>query len=245
MGPFAIIGNPVKSSMSPALFRAAYPQLPADIYRVLEVPDALTGWKEVQRLGIRGFNVTMPFKADFIQFVQQTEPAVKEIHATNLVYIREGSWIAGNTDVWGVVNSFTDLGTILKGKHVLVIGAGGAGRAAALGLEQAGAVVYMANRTVREGLHPLTSIPDLLKQCFLVVNTIPRDPLHALETGLTDNHVILDASYTETPLKEAAIRAGAFYISGYHWLYHQAVDGFKLLTGTEPDKKAMRKLLGL
>ena len=245
MGPFAIIGNPVRSSMSPALFRAAYPELPPDTYRTLEVPDALTGWKEVQRLGILGFNVTMPFKADFIQFVQQTEPAVKEIHATNLVYIREGSWIAGNTDVWGVVNSFTDLGTILKGKHVLVIGAGGAGRAAALGLEQAGAVVYMANRTVREGLHPLTSIPDLLKQCFLVVNTIPRDPLQALRTGLTDNHVILDASYTETPLKEAAIRAGAFYMSGYHWLYHQAVDGFKLLTGTEPDKKAMRKLLGL
>jgi len=245
MGPFAIIGNPVKSSMSPALFRAAYPQLPANIYRVLEVPDALTGWKEVQRLGIQGFNVTMPFKADFIPFAQQAECPVKEINATNLLYIKDGNWIACNTDVWGVVNSFKEFGTILKGKQVLVIGAGGAGRAAALALEHAGALVHKANRTVRERMHPLTSIPDLLKQCFLVVNTIPLDPVQASKARLTSHHVILDASYTKTPLKEAATRAGALYISGYHWLYHQAVEGFKLLTGTKPDKKAMRKLLGL
>ncbi len=245
MGPFAIIGNPVRSSMSPALFRTAYPQLPPDTYRTLEVPDAVTGWQEMQRLNIRGVNVTMPFKTDYIKFVQHTETLVREINATNLVYIKDDTWTACNTDVWGVVNSFIDSGTILKGKHVLVIGAGGAGRAAALGMEQAGAVVYVANRTVRDGLHPLSSLPDLLKKCSLVVNTIPWNPAKAVKTGFTSKHVILDASYKEAPLKEAAILAGASYLNGYHWLYHQAVEGFKLLTGMEPDRKAMCKLLGL
>jgi shikimate dehydrogenase len=245
MGPFAIVGNPVRSSMSPALFRAAYPQLPADTYRTLEMPDAITGWKEMQRLCMQGVNVTMPFKADFIQFVQRTEPFAREIKATNLVYLKEGRWTACNTDVLGVVNSFIDTGTVLSGKHALVIGAGGAGRAAALGMEQAGALVYMANRTVREGLFPLTSVPDLLKRCSLVVNTIPWDTGKAVETGFNPAHVILDASYTEAPLKEAATWAGARYLNGYHWLYHQAVAGFEIMTGMEPDRKAMRKLLGL
>ncbi|MFA5301131.1 MAG: hypothetical protein WC395_00400 [Bacteroidales bacterium] len=245
MGPFAILGNPVRSSMSPALFRVAYPQLPADTYRTLEVPDAITGWKEMQRLCMQGVNVTMPFKADFIQFVQQTEPSAREINATNLVYLNKGSWTACNTDVMGVVNSFIDSGTVLSGKHVLVIGAGGAGRAAALGMEQAGALVYMANRTVREGLYPLTSVPDLLKRCSLVINTIPWEPGKAVKTGFTSRHVILDASYTEAPLKEAASFSGSIYLNGYHWLYHQAVEGFRIMTGMEPHRKAMRKLLGL
>jgi len=231
--------------MSPALFRAAYPLLPPDTYLTLEVPDAITGWKEMRRFRIQGVNITMPFKADFIQYVQHTETPVSEINATNLIYLKNGSWTACNTDVCGVVNSFMDAGTILNGKHVLIIGAGGAGRAAAVGMEQAGAVVHLANRTAREGLLPLTSIPHLLKQCSLVVNTIPWDPVLALRTGFTSSHVILDASYTEAPLKEAAIRAGALYLNGYYWLYHQAVEGFKLLTGTEPDRKAMRILLGL
>jgi len=231
--------------MSPALFRAAYPQLPRDTYRTLEVPDADTGWKEMLRLKIRGVNITMPFKADFIKFAQYTETPVREINATNLVCIRDGRWTAFNTDVQGVVNSFKERGMILKGKHVLIIGAGGAGRAAALGMEQAGALVYSANRTVREGLYPLTSLPDLLKECSLVINTIPWDSQQALGTGFTAGHVILDASYTEAPLKEAASRAGALYLNGYNWLYHQAVEGFKIMTAAEPDKKAMRKFLGL
>ena len=245
MGPFAIIGNPVRSSMSPALFRAAYPELPPDTYRTLEVPDAFTGWKEMQRLCIQGVNVTMPFKADFIQLVEHTVTPVREINATNLIYLKNGIWIACNTDVNGVVNSFIDSGTMLRGKHALVIGAGGAGRAAAHGLEREGALVYMANRTLREGVFPLTSVPDLLKRCSLVVNTIPWDSGQAATIRFTSNHVILDASYTEAPLKEVATQAGSIYLNGYHWLYHQAVEGYKLLTGTEPDKKAMRNFLGL
>ena len=245
MGPFAIIGNPVKSSLSPRLFNAAYPQLSGEIYHVIETPDALLGWQRIKELSIRGFNVTMPFKTDFLKVADKLAPAVQQINATNLLTNKDGIWTAWNTDTTGVVNSFREAGADPVGKNALIIGAGGAGRAAAWGLKQAGAVVFVANRTSRPGLYPLKDIPLLLGKCNLVVNTIPPEGLGTTVTGLSRNHTILDASYTIAPLQNAALSAGARYLGGYHWLYHQAVEGFAILTGLEPDSRAMRKLLDL
>ena len=87
MGPFAIIGNPVKSSLSPRLFNAAYPQLSGEIYHVIETPDALLGWQRIKELSIRGFNVTMPFKTDFLKVADklaQQYPAKQDLIAQNL-----------------------------------------------------------------------------------------------------------------------------------------------------------------
>jgi shikimate 5-dehydrogenase len=78
-----------------------------------------------------------------------------------------------------------------------------------------------------------------------VVNTIPVAQKEELLRNLTKNHTVLDASYTQAPAKKATLQAGACYLSGYHWLYHQAVEGFQIMTGLEPDTGAMRRLLGL
>lgn len=245
MGPFAIIGNPVKSSLSPRLFKAAYPKLSGDIYQVIETPDARLGWQRIQELNIRGFNVTMPFKTDFLKMADKLAPAVEQINATNLLTNKEGIWTAWNTDITGVVNSFREVAIDPAGKNALVIGAGGAGRAAARGLEQAGALVFVANRTPCPGIYPLPDIPSLIRKCNLIVNTIPLEGLETTVEGLSGKHTILDASYTMAPLQKAAFKAGARYLGGYHWLYHQAVEGFAILTGLEPDCRAMRKLLDL
>ena len=245
MGPFAIIGYPVKSSLSPRLFKAAYPKLSGDMYRAIETSDAHKGWQRIQELNITGFNVTMPFKTDFLKMADKLVPAVQQINATNLLTRRKGIWTAWNTDIAGVVNSFMEAGADPAGNNALVIGAGGAGRAAARGLEQAGATVFVANRTPGPGLFSLEDVPSLLQKCTLVVNTIPQEGLGRTVAGLSCKHTILDASYTMAPLQRTAVSAGARYLGGHHWLYHQAVEGFAILTGLEPDRRAMRRLLDL
>ncbi|HHV02375.1 MAG: hypothetical protein WCQ69_06445 [Bacteroidales bacterium] len=245
MGPYAIIGNPVKASMSPLLFRAAYPQAREGTYGVLEVSDAAAGWKQVLKLDLEGVNVTMPFKKDLLKVADVVTAGAYKAGATNLLVRQNGLWMACNTDIYGVVQSFAGSGTDPGGKTALVIGAGGAGQAAAVGLKQAGATVFIANRTVKKGLLPLSDIPMIISQCDLIVNTIPWDIVAAGRLGLERKHTLLDASYTLRPLHDAAAHAGARYLNGYHWLYHQAVEGFMILTGLVPDRNAMRSLLDL
>ena len=244
-GPFAIIGNPVQNSLSPALFRAAYPHAPERTYGRLEAPAAETAWELVQSLGLRGGNVTMPFKAAFARFATVKDEAVTAIGATNLILNRGNGWEAYNTDHYGVVESFREAGAGLKDEPVLVIGTGGAGKAAAWGLEKAGATVFMANRTYGGSIAPLTEVPSLLKKCALVVNTIPWEKEKSIGLGFRQYHLVLDASYTNAPLKETAEESGMKYLGGAFWLYHQAVRGFEILTGDSPCQKAMRALLNL
>ena len=245
LGPFAIIGHPVGKSMSPRLFCAAYPQLPPGTYLVVEADRGQTAMHKMETLGIRAANITMPLKTDCIPCAQQVSDQVLQTNATNLLRKENGTWSAWNTDVTGVSESFRATGVTLAGRQALVLGAGGAGRAAALALEQAGARVFIANRTPREGLCSLDSVPDLLAACSVVVNTSPVAQKEELLRNLTKNHTVLDASYTQAPAKKATLQAGACYLSGYHWLYHQAVEGFQIMTGLEPDTGAMRRLLGL
>ena len=245
MGPFAIIGNPVRESMSPSLFRAAYAGIPEGTYTFMEVPDIAAAWKRVLENGIQGINVTMPFKTSVLDLAHVLHSPVSQIRAANLLVREKDTWTAYNTDVYGVIQSFRESGTGMAGKNALVIGAGGAGRAAAWGLQLEGAKVFMANRTVREGVLPLSGIPSLLQQCTLVVNTVPWDPGTAGSMALTSVHTVLDASYTLKPLRRDAEKTGARYVDGYCWLFHQAAAGFRIRTGLDPDRPAMRRLLGL
>jgi shikimate 5-dehydrogenase len=113
-GPFAIIGNPVQNSLSPALFRAAYPHAPERTYGRLEAPAAETAWELVQSMGLQGGNVTMPFKAAFARFAAVKDEAVTAIGATNVILNRGKGWEAYNTDHYGVVESFREAGAGLK-----------------------------------------------------------------------------------------------------------------------------------
>ena len=89
-GPFAIIGNPVQNSLSPALFRAAYPHAPERTYGRLEVSAAETAWELVQSMGLQGGNVTMPFKAAFARFAA-IKDALVVAGATLTVSVTEGT----------------------------------------------------------------------------------------------------------------------------------------------------------
>ena len=142
-GLYALIGFPVKHTFSPPMHNAAFSALGMNAaYFALEVKpeylkDALEG---VKGLGLCGLNVTIPHKESCMKYLERIDPLAKSIGAVNTIVIKQGKLVGYNTDGLGFLKSLkSDLKFNPKGKSVLLIGAGGAGRAVAFTLIKGGA----------------------------------------------------------------------------------------------------------
>lgn len=139
---FGVIGFPVAHSRSPAMHEAAFRALGLDaVYLRFEVEpsrleDALRG---VVALGLGGVNVTLPHKARALALVDEASDAARAIGAVNTIVRRGDRLVGDNTDADGLVRSLVEAGFDATGAHVVVLGAGGAARAAVVGLGHAGA----------------------------------------------------------------------------------------------------------
>ena len=148
-----VIGDPVLHSKSPALHGAMLSALGLDIpydartVRRGELPEYLT-WAEEH--GVTGFNATMPHKEDLLPLLDGMDPAARLTGAVNTVCLREGAWVGFNTDGAGALSALGEvLGFDPAGACVTLLGAGGAAKAAALALADAGAArVFVCNRTL-------------------------------------------------------------------------------------------------
>jgi shikimate dehydrogenase len=260
MQVFGLIGNPVGHSVSPPMHEAAYevrgldaryvtfePE-PGSIERVLEGADAL---------GIAGLNVTIPFKEDVASAVD-TDPLAERIGAVNTVAFEDGP-TGYNTDAAGVVRALEHHDVTLSGRAV-VVGAGGAGRAAAFALADAGMDVHVANRTVERAETLAAAVPeassggldglaDALSDADVLVNAtsvgmesdetpVPKAALHA-------DLAVLDAVYAplETRLLADAAEVGATTVDGAWMLLFQGVEAFEIWTGRDAPVDAMNEAL--
>ena len=148
-----VIGDPVLHSKSPAIHGAMLGALGLDVpydakvVRRGELPEYLR-WAGEN--GVTGFNATMPHKEDLIPLLDEVDPAAKAVGAVNTVCLRDGKWVGFNTDGAGAVAALRDgLGLDPAGLAVTLLGAGGAAKAVALALAQAGAArVWVCNRTL-------------------------------------------------------------------------------------------------
>ncbi|MBP1985570.1 shikimate dehydrogenase [Halolamina salifodinae] len=164
MDVYGLIGNPVEHSLSPPMHEAAYEARSLDArYVTLEAdPERIAAAVEgADALGVAGLNVTVPFKQEVLPYVDPT-PTAEAVGAVNTITFDEAggdgeSGDAGdgddrpeghNTDVEGVVRAFEHHDVEIAGNSAVVVGAGGAGRAATYALADAGAEVFVANRTV-------------------------------------------------------------------------------------------------
>ncbi len=144
---FAVFGNPVAQSLGPLMHRAAYAHLgvPAT-YEAFRVDEATEIVETIRRLGLGGASVTIPFKETVMPLLDGIDPAATAIGAVNTV-CREGDRLVGyNTDWSGLIKDL-EAWTTLPGKRFVVLGAGGAARAAVFGLIQARAIPMVINRT--------------------------------------------------------------------------------------------------
>ena len=145
---FAVIGNPVLHSKSPIMFNAVFEKLSIDaVYTRLAVGDVAHAMQICKDLKFQGINVTAPFKRGILNQLDHIDSAADQIGGVNTVVFNGDKSTGFNTDYSGVVNSLKQAGVSPRDKKCVVLGAGGAGRAAAYGLIKEGADVVIVNRT--------------------------------------------------------------------------------------------------
>jgi len=261
MQVFGLVGSPVEHSLSPPMHEAAYEELGMDARYVTFEParaDLEAALAGAEALGIDGLNVTIPFKQAVRDLVDVDDLAAR-VGAVNTVDFSGTDPTGHNTDVAGVQRAFGHHDVELAGRDAVVVGAGGAGRAAVFALADAGADVSIANRTVAtaEELaaevygsgHPLDDLSTLLADADVLVNAtsvgmeedespVPADALHA-------DLAVLDAVYTplRTRLLQDAAGAGATTVDGAWMLLYQGVAAFELWTGRDAPVDAMNRAL--
>lgn len=256
MAKFALIGNPIAHSKSPALFKAAYPGS-HHTYTLLEAPTCREAMERFTQEGYTGCNVTSPFKDEVMQYVSLPDKISSTLGSANTIISKEGRLYSYNTDYYGVKETLADF--LKKGEcsldgstpTALVIGAGGAGKAAALAVCDMGMKVFLANRSsdaaapyaARIGAEyiPLERIPLVLPQTGIIIYNLSME-IPQLKNADLAGKVVFEANYAHPNL---ASSNASCYINGRYWLYNQAIPAYRLFTGQEPCTSAMRQVTGV
>lgn len=283
MKKFGLIGYPISGSLSPALMQAAYGG--RYVYDLIETPSFDEAW-EVFLRDYDGINVTAPFKeAAFDKVLRggDVSDLAAKTGAANLIVKTPSGLRAYNTDVEGIRRAIAPAvssiiapesinrsansdviepapGKPSSDKKALVVGAGGAGRAAIVAAFEEGFDVMLVNRTYEKAValseemeevwfsvNPLEDLSECVRAADLIIYTVPV-PVPGLHAKDFEGKWILEANYKTPCLGPVAGHTrsavpGSRYISGREWLLQQAAAGYHLFTGEEPDFAAMRDAL--
>ncbi len=270
---YGVIGNPIEHSLSPVMHNAAFEALGLDAiylaFRVAEhdLGDAIRGAKS---LGIAGLNVTIPLKEKALAFVDADDIASR-IGAINTIDFSTDTPTGYNTDGIGALTVLKERVGEIRGKEVLILGAGGAARAIAFYLDTEGARLTIANRTEDRAAMLASSLHNAdfislseeelkrhIKDADILINTTsvgmyPRADATLVNAGMMHSRlVVFDIVYNpaETKLLREAKKAGVqTIIEGVKMLVYQGAASFRIWTGMEPPvevmESAVRKALSL
>lgn len=241
---YGLIGYPIAHSKSPELFRAAYPDRPEMTYDLIEEDDFERAYRRFEK-DYEAVNVTAPFKGDAFRKVDIADTIARELYAVNILKKKDGKIYGYNSDFWALKKMLAPYAQPGKRTKVLVIGCGGAAKAAALAALKLRMSVTVANRDFRKarefcftggGMIPvrLEQAAELAGLMDILIYTLP------LRTDLVDRlplegRVVVEPNYKDPCLREMCEAADATYISGMDWLGEQAIAGYQLMTGIEPD----------
>lgn len=253
---YGLLGENVTRSLSPALHNTAFQAIGLDAVYVPLQAEALPPFIEAMpALGLAGFSVTQPYKTGILRYVDQLDDVAAACGSVNTV-VRDGGRLRGsNTDGAGVVGPLRRR-TRLEGKRVVILGAGGAARAAAFALRAEGARVTVLARDPGQAapvaaavscahgaLGDLGSYPwDILVNATPVgghtqpgLSPVPK-ALHRPGT------IVFDMVYDplETPLLREAQDAGCTIVDGLEMLLAQAALQFERWTGRPAPLEAMK-----
>ena len=259
---FGIFGYPIEHSLSPAMQNAALRALGEDAcyhaFRVAQedLEDALLG---AAAMGFSGLNLTIPLKEKALEFdFLQPDPLAKAIGAVNTVSFSGPQAMAGyNTDGWGALLALQDAGVEIHGKSVLIVGAGGAARAIAYTLEQEGAEIAIANRSLKRAEELaaqvgargfcLCDLQKLVPQADIIINCtsvgMREGDARLLEGRLLQSHqAVFDIVYNrETELLQDARAAGAVAVDGVMMLVYQGAKALQIWTGKKAPVDVMER----
>ncbi len=265
-----LIGDPVGHSLSPLLHNAAFSALGLDwVYVAFEVPPeevpaAIGG---VRALGIDGLSVTMPHKAAVAELMDRLTPTARRLGAVNTVVRRGGRLEGETTDGEGLLAALRiDEGWEPAGRRCLLLGTGGAARAVALALGDAGVgELIVAGRRAEQarevaglaGGAGRVGAVDQADRAEVIINATPVGmagvaslpgvagppelPFDLEPTRLGPSQLVVDLVYAPavTPLLAAARAQGARGVNGLGMLIHQAALQFRLWTSEDAPLDAM------
>jgi 3-dehydroquinate dehydratase/shikimate dehydrogenase len=243
---YGVAGNPVAHSLSPAIMNTALRRENVNgVYVALHAKALKDLLACVRDIPIHGLSITMPYKEAILKHLDNTDSHTTKIGACNtVVRAQDGKLYGFNTDAAGVVRPLEQRITLEKAK-ILVLGAGGAARAAVFGLKERGAEVYILNRSVgpaKKLAHRaharVIKRADLKKLAFdVIINATPVGMGNTRESPLNESEIkaryVFDMIYDppETRLMKLAKAQGAQVIPGIEMFVHQAARQFEIWTG--------------
>ncbi len=256
---YAVLGNPVAHSLSPVMHNAAFTRTGHNgVYVALKVTDPEAAIHSLRALGIAGASVTIPFKTDVIDHLDQLDPVAADIGAVNTIVNRNGCLIGYNTDGSGALRALAAKSAV-RGKRIAVVGAGGAAHAISYALIHEGAHVVIVNRGAARGellAKRLTADFVPLKdfggnRYDVLINTTPvgmfpdMDALPVDRTVLRPGMVVMDAVYNPltTRLLRLARRMGCATVSGVEMFVYQGAAQFEWWTQMPAPVEIMRSVV--
>ncbi len=243
---YGVVGNPVSQSLSPVIMNAALRRENVNgVYLALQTKSLKDLLACVREIPIHGLSITMPYKQEIVQYLDNTDAHTARTGACNTVVRgQDGKLYGFNTDTAGVLRPLEQRLSV-GGAKILVIGAGGAAHAAVFALKERGAEVYVLNRNVQRGqklAHRARARTmkraDLKKTSFdVIINATPVGMDNLRESPLEENEInakyVFDMVYDplETRLLVLAKQRGAQVIPGIEMFVHQAARQFEIWTG--------------
>ncbi|MGP6150975.1 shikimate dehydrogenase [Priestia flexa] len=269
---YGLIGYPVGHSLSPLMHNDAFENLGIDAhYEAIQIePDSFK--VEVEKLKkqqIKGFNVTIPYKVDIMDLLDEVDPLARAIGAVNTVVNQNGRYVGYNTDGDGYVASLLQhVGGTLKDKAVAIIGAGGAAKAIFYTLashKDSPSSFYICNRTVEKAQRLIDQLPFQANASAItldeaekkvdtfdvIINTTSVGMHPDVEDAPIDiqhirpETIVSDIIYNplETKLLKEAKQKQAYCHNGVGMFVLQGALAFEKWTGIVPDQKKMEQIV--
>lgn len=268
-----VIGNPVGHSLSPAIHNAAFRTLGLNFvylaWQVEAIGDAVKGLRALGNF--RGASITIPHKVAVIPFLDQVETTAQRIGAINTIVAGKGTLTGYNTDATGARMALKAGGVALTGRHIVILGSGGAARAIAfalaaesgvekltlLGIEDAERIRLAqdirstATVTVEDSYLDESALRRVLPAAQILIHCTPVGMSPKAEATcvpgslLHPDLAVMDIVYNprETRLLREAGLAGCKTISGLDMFLNQAVAQFELWTDQPAPVEVMRRVL--
>jgi 3-dehydroquinate dehydratase/shikimate dehydrogenase len=243
---YGVAGDPIAHSMSPTMMNAAFRRETVNaVYLALHAKSMKDLLECLPDIPIRGLSITMPYKQDIVEVLSNSDPLTRQIGACNtVVRSQDGKLYGFNTDVAGVLVPLEQRLT-LQGAKILLVGAGGVARAAAFGLKNKGAEVFIVSRTAakaqalaRQAKAKYMKRADVAKSSFdVIINATPVGMGGNRQSPLEDKELntkfLFDLVYVpaETKLMKMARAKNIQVIPGLEMFVQQGARQFEIWSG--------------
>ena len=249
-----VTGHPLAHTRSPAMQNAAIEAAGIDaVYLRFDSPTLDNLCDVMREYVIRGMNVTIPYKQDVFRLLDRVSDVCYGAGAVNTIINTDGVLTGDNTDVEGIKYAFMKKDQEPKGKKVLIMGSGGAARAAAYAFDDMGCSLSIAGRnaaTVRDicDAFGCESHSGGVEGFDIVVNCTPIGQVEgqypADLSDLEKDHTVFDMVYGRpTGLLDLAQARGCTIVDGSDMLVGQGAASFEMWFGVRPDTEVMRKAI--